>query len=199
MEKLSSIQDKELVVLFKEGSKQAFEALYLRYIKKVTFFCKNLLKDEDRAEDISHDVFLQILENPDLLNPDKSFIGYLQTIARNLILNEFSRMDIHLRYVQYIILHEKDSANETEYLALDNDYATLLNEMIDSLTPQQKEIFKLSRFQGLAYIEIAKLLHISVSTVQFHASLALKELKKQLLQHAGLHFKTVITFLLFLS
>ena len=197
MEKLSFIQDKELVELFKEGSKQAFEALYLRYIKKVTLFCKCLLRDEIRAEDISHDVFLQILENPDSLNPDKSFIGYLQTIARNLILNEFCRTDIHLRYAQHIIKHENDSANETEDMILDNDYAKLLKEMIDSLTPQQKEVFRLSRIQGLDYNEIAKLMKISVPTVQFHASLALKTIKKYLIQHAGLHFKTVITFLLF--
>ena len=50
----------------------------------MTLFCNCLLRDEIRAEDISHDVFLQIPENPDSLNPDKSFIGYLQTIARNL-------------------------------------------------------------------------------------------------------------------
>ena len=61
MEKLSTLQDRELVALFKGGLKQAFDALYLRYIKKLIIFCKSLLRDENRAEDFAQDVFVQIL------------------------------------------------------------------------------------------------------------------------------------------
>ena len=82
MDKFSTMPDKELVALFKEGSQSAFEVLYLRYIRKMTNFCKSLLKDENRAEDIAHDVFLQILEMRDSLNPEKHFYGYLQTMAQ---------------------------------------------------------------------------------------------------------------------
>ena len=199
MEKLSTLQDKELVALFKKGLKQAFDVLYFRYIKKMIIFCNSLLRDESRAEDIAHDVFLQILETPDSLNPEKSFSGYLQTIARNRILNEFKRTDVHLQYAQHIITHENDATNQTEHLILDNDYAKLLNDMIDELTPQQKEVFRLSRIQGLNYNEIAELLHISLPTVKKHASLALEKIRKQLTEHADLHFKTVITFLIFFS
>ena len=71
MDKLSTMQDKELVMLFKEGSRQAFEALYIRYQKKLICFCKRSLKDESRAEDITHDVFLQVFETHDSLDPEK--------------------------------------------------------------------------------------------------------------------------------
>ena len=187
MDKLSTLQDKELVALFRDGSQKAFEALYLRYIKKLTGFCIGLLRDEARAEDIAQDIFLQILEMRDSLNPEKSFYGFLQTIAQNRILNEFKRTDIHLRYVRHALEHENDVTNQTENLILDNDYAKLVNEMIEALTPQQKKIFRLSRMQGLTYDEIAELMQISLPTVQFHASLALKKIKKQLMQHTGLH------------
>jgi len=176
---LSKKQDQELVALFKEGSQKAFEELYIRYKKKLTQFCKYLLRDEIRAEDIAHDVFLHVFETYDALNPELSFIRYLQTIAHNRIMNEFKRFDVHLRYAQSTIIHGNDTTDQTENLILDNDYAELLKEMIDGLTPRQKEIFQLSRIQGLNYNEIAELLHISLPTVQKHASLALEKIKKQ--------------------
>jgi RNA polymerase sigma-70 factor (ECF subfamily) len=199
MDKLSNMQDKELVALFKEGSQLAFEALYIRYKKKLTYFCKSLLRDENRAEDIAHDVFLQVFETYYGLNPELSFYGYLQTIAHNRITNEVKRFDVHLRYAQNIIKHWNDATNQTEDMIIDNDYEKLLCGMIDSLSPQQKEVFRLSRIQGLTYNEIAELLHLTLRTVQKHASLALEKIKKQLLLHADLHFKTVITFVIFFS
>jgi RNA polymerase sigma-70 factor (ECF subfamily) len=113
------MQDKELVALFKEGSQEAFEELYLRYIKKLTHFCIRLLREEFRAEDIAHDVFLQILETHNSINPEKSFSGYLYTIAKNRILYESRKSDIHLRYVQNTIINENEATNQTEDLIIE--------------------------------------------------------------------------------
>ena len=199
MGKLSTMQDKELVALFKEGSQQAFEELYIRYEQKLINFCKRSLNDESKAEDITHDVFLQVFQTSEVLDSGKSFFGYLKTIAKNRVLYEFRQSDIHLRYVNKPVMHGNDVTNQTEDLIIDNDYEKLLNEIIKRLTPQQKEVFRLSRIEGLTYNEIADLLQISLRTVKKHASLALERIKKQLTKHADIHFKTVITFLLFFS
>jgi len=197
MKGLSEKQDKELVALLKEGSKQAFAELYVRYREKLTLFCIRMLRDEIRAEDIVHDVFLQILENQDSLDPEKSFCGYLQTIAQNRILDEFKRFDVHLRYAQHTMTHENEETNQTENQIIYNDYARLLNELIDALTPRQKTIFRLSRIQGLSYNEIGEQLNISLPAVKKHATLALDTIKKQLTEHADIHFKAVTVFLIF--
>ena len=84
-------------------------------------------------------------------------------------------------------------------MILDHDYEKFLYQLIDSLSPQQKKIFHLSRIQGMTYNEIAESLNLSLPTVQKHASLALEKIKKQLTAHADLHFKTVISFLIFFS
>ena len=193
------MQDKELVSLLKGGSKKAFTQLYIRYKDQLSYFCIQKMREEMRVEDIVQDVFLQILETSDSLHPEKPFYGYLKIIAQNRILDEFKKSDVHLRYAQHTIIHENDATNQTEDQVIDNDYAKLLNELIDGLTPQQKEVIRLSRIQGLTYNEIAKLLHISLRTVQKHASLALEKIKKELMEHADVHFKTVITFLIFFS
>ena len=199
MEKLSATHDQELIALFRGGSQQAFESLYLRYVKQLIRFCNRWLRDENSAEDIAHDVFLQVLEMRADINPEKSFISYLQTIAQNRILNEFKRTEIHLRYARYIITHEDEATNQTENLVLDNDYKKLLNELIEGLTPQQQKVFRLSRIQGLTHKEIAESLQISLPTVKKHATLALESIKKQLPKHLDIDFKTVITLLIFFS
>ena len=197
MDKFSTMPDKELVALFKEGLQPAFVELYVRYEKKLINFCKGFLKDGSKAEDIIQDIFLQILETPDSLNTEKSFYGYLQTIAKNRVLYEARKSNIHLRYEHHAFKHGNDVTNQTEDMILDNDYEKLLNEMIDGLTPQQKEVFRLSRLQGLTYNEIAETMHISLRTVKKHASLALEKIKNQLMEHADIHFKTIMTLLLF--
>ena len=194
-----TMQDKELVALFKEGSEKAFEELYVRYKKNLTQFCKRSLRDKSRAEDIVHDVFLQVFETYDGLNPDLSFFGYLIKIAQNRILDDVKKSNVHLRYMQNTIMRETEATNQTEDTIMNNDYGQFLKKIIDGLSPQQKEVFRLSRNQKLTYTEIAELMQISPHTVQFHASQALKKIKKQFTKHAGLHFKTVIFFLMFFS
>ena len=188
MGKLFTIRDKELVTHFKEGSQLAFEELYTRYKDRLMYFCRRSMKDETSSEDIVHDIFLQLLETSDGLNPELPFWGYLQTLAQNRILNEFRKFDVHSRFVQYVLMNEKDATNQTENIIIDKDYEKLLNEVIESLSPRQKEIYQLTRIQGLTHKEIAELMQISVETVREHVYISLKKIKKYLRQHADIHF-----------
>ena len=184
---LSEKQNSELVELLTGGSQEAFGELYTRYKGSLMRYCKRLLKDEAGSEDVVHDIFLQLWERRDSLNTISSFTGYLHTLAQNRILNIFRKSDVHSRFVRHILMNEKDATNETEDLIIDNDYAELLYKALESLSPRQKEIFQLSRIQGLSYKEISELMQISVDTVQEHASLALKKLRGCLYKHTDIH------------
>jgi RNA polymerase sigma-70 factor (ECF subfamily) len=186
---LSAKQDKELVVLLTGASQTAFGELYARYKRRLTYFCKQFLKDEIGAEDIVHDVFLQVWETREYLNPEMSFSGYVHTLAQNRILSKFRHSDVHARFARHILMNANDSTCQTEDGIIEKDYAKLLNELIESLSPRQREIFRLSRIQGLTYKEISEQLQISVDTVQEHASIALKKIKDQLMQHTDIHFR----------
>jgi RNA polymerase sigma-70 factor (ECF subfamily) len=183
MDNVSTMQDKELVALCKKGSQPAFSELYIRFKNRLKYLCKQLLKDEVGAEDIVQDIFLQIWETHDSLNPELSFWGYLHTLAQNRILNKFKQFDVHSRFARHIIMNGEDSTNLTEDTILENDYKKLLDELIEGLSSQQKAIFRFSRVQGLTYKEIAGLLNISVYTVGEYMSIALKKIKNQLMQY----------------
>ena len=196
MNRLSGQTDLELVELFKQGSQAAFEELYMRYKDPLFYYCKKYLHDETEAEDIVQDIFLQLWVSRDTLQIASSFSGYIYTVAYHSVLQLLRQFNIHSRYAQYILIHAKEETNETEDAIIDKDYTVLFNQMMEQLSPKQKEVFRLSRIEGYTYKQIAEVMHLSVETVQEHASLALKKIKKQLIQHADIHFQVVILCLI---
>ena len=196
---LSENQDMELVALLKDGSHKAFDKLYSLYKDKLIHYLKQFLNDKTEAEDIVHDVFMQLWETRCSLNITSSFSGYLYTSAKNRIISLFRQHDVHSRFAQHILMNVTDSTNETEDLIIDNDYTALLNELIDSLPPKQKEIFRLNRIEGLTYEEIADMLQISVENVRNQISIASKKIKGPLLKHTNINIQSVIIILILLS
>ena len=55
--------DKKLYNDYLRGNTQAFELLYLRYKNKIQYFIFNIIKDYQKAEDITQDVFFYVLKN----------------------------------------------------------------------------------------------------------------------------------------
>jgi len=184
---ISKKQDKELVELLISGSQEALGELYARYRNPLMNFCKKYMRNEADAEDLIQDVFLQLWEKRHSLDTVSSFSGYVQTMTQNKVFYTFRQSDIHSRFVRNMLTNGKDSMNETEDAIIDKDYADFLDKIIDSLSPMQKKVFRLSRIEGLTYKEIAELLQISADTVKEYVSLALKKIKKQIMQHTDIH------------
>ena len=194
---LSEKQDRELVGLLIGGSQAAFGELYARYRELLIYLCRQSMKNDADAKDIVHDVFLKLWETRHFLNPELSFSGFIKTMAVNHTKNKLKHVDVHSRFARNILINKIDSTNETEDTIINNDYAKLLDKLKESLPTRQKEIFRLSRIEGLTYKEISELLHISDANVRNQVSIALKKIKEYLKQHSDIHIKTVIIFLTF--
>ena len=177
---LSEKQDRELLDLLMGGSQKAFGELYARYRERLIYLCKRCLKNEADAEDLFHDVFLKLWDTRHTLGAVSSFSGLVQTMIQNHATDKLRHSDVHSRFARNKLMDETDLTNETEETIINNDYKELLDELIEKLPPMQKKVFTLSRIEGHTYKEIAELLHISVHTVQEHASLAVKKMEKNL-------------------
>ena len=184
---LAFTHDRELVDLLIEGSHKAFGELYARFKEQLLYFCAQYM-DEADAEDIVQDIFLELWDNRHTLGAVTSISGYVFGMAKNYTMRKFRHLDVHSRFARKILTNETESTNNTEETILDNDYSQLLNDLIEQLTPKQKEVFRLSRIESHTYKEIAEMLNISLPAVQKHASLALKKIMEGLRQHADIHF-----------
>lgn len=178
------ISEKEELEQLKSDSMLSFEKLYFRYSAKLYNFVLKLSKGNTfMAEELVQRTFIKVWENRSQINPDKAFLSYVFTIAKNMLLNEYQHQTIEFIYREYIKENYAASIDDIELEVNKN----LLDEYIDKLTQKlpekRREIFILSRRKGLSNKEIAKQLNISESTIETQLSKALTFLKNELYMH----------------
>lgn len=160
--------------------KRQFETLFREHFSGLSYFARKYTGDLDSAKEIVHGVFIRIWENRsefDWENPAKS---YLFTSVYNRSMN-------YLRDNKKFISHEEATLHNMvvdESVFTDNLETAELEGRIKSalqkLPEKCREVFELSRFEGMKYSEIAKHLKISVKTVETQMSKALNILKEEL-------------------
>lgn len=139
------------------------------------------LKQEEDAEGIVQEVFLKIWDAREKIDVYASFESFLFTIAYNSTMSLLRKRMSETRSREHLkSLQQIDTAatviDEMEYLELNERVASLL----ELLTPRQREVFQLSRVEGLTHEEIAARLKISESTVNNHLVSVLKYIKSNL-------------------
>jgi len=186
----------ELVKLLKKGDMAAFDAIYDKYCHKLHQFVFMYLKQEKDAEDIVQEVFIKIWQSREKIDVYASFESFLFTIAYNATIsllrkrmNETKSRE-YLKSLQQIETAEK-VIDEIQYKELNQKVQNLLNQ----LTPRQKEIYLLSRDDGYSHKEIAQKLNISESTVNNHLVKVLKFLKSHIDSSLAINALFVCLFL----
>lgn len=181
---IDSTAEKLLLIKLKEGSFQAFEKLYTMYSGKLYNFMMRLSSgNQYMAEEVVQSTFIRIWEVREKVDSDASFITFLCTIAKNLLMNMYQRQTIEYVYNEYLLKSGVDRDSQTED-AIDlrflNDY---IDSLAEELPTQRKKIFILSKRQNYTNKEIAEMMGISESTVATQLSLAVKFMREQLMKH----------------
>ncbi len=172
--------EKTLVKALKNGDKVAFEEIFRIYHKQLYFFCYSFLHQKEDAENITQDVFVKLWLKRATIDTEKSFSGFLFTMTRHLALNHI-RATIHRQILMQEALYDNPAVyNQAEAKVSYNKIKQALNQLINQLPPKRKEIFLLSREEGLSHLEISKHLNISVHTVESQMTKALKFIRKSL-------------------
>lgn len=171
----------ELIKLLKKGDIVAFDALYKKYSKRLYGFVFRYIKHDADTEEIVQEVFIKIWRSRDKINIYSSFESFLFTIAHNATVNLIKKRVTEQKYIEHIksiqrIGETYELTDEIHYKELKHKLQGLLNE----LSPRQKEIFQLSREEGLSHKEIAEKLGISANTVKNHLVTTLSFLKGNL-------------------
>ena len=181
---VDSINEKRLLTELKNGSFHAFERLYNMYSGKLyNFFMRISSGNQYMAEEVVQSAFIRVWEVRERVEPESSFISFLCTIAKNLLMNMYQRQTVEYVYNEYLKNTGVDRDSQTE----ESIDLRFLNEYIDSLAEelpaQRKKIFILSKRQNYTNKEIAEMMGISESTVATQLSLAVKFMREQLMKH----------------
>lgn len=150
------------------------EQLFREHYNDMFFLSFSLLKDEDSARDVVHDVFTALLTSP----PEERGKGYLLRCVRNRCINLLKKMPVKEsveRLISLTELQQDDEATERE------EYLERIRHMIAGELPPQCAKVMIMRFEkGLSYLEIAEELGISKVAVYKHLKNGLDHIREKI-------------------
>ena len=175
--------EKTLILGLKKGSIPAFERIFSLYQKRIYNFCLHLSQSSDDARETVQRVFVALWEQRVQVDENKSLASYLYTIARYMAYQEFRQQVYKKAAFDHFILKSIDLNESTKDEVLYNELLSFLESVIERLPERQREIFKLSRFSGLTYRQIADQLNITENTVDTQIRRALEFVRDKYKYH----------------
>ncbi|NIG56792.1 RNA polymerase sigma factor [Chitinophaga sp. Cy-1792] len=164
-----------------DGDAAAFTTLFNTYHSRIFSTALQYCKVREQANDITQLVFSIIWEKRASLPPVEDAEAWMWTITKNQTLKLLKRESYHKSYVSYArALFEEESDTPLHQLIL-RQKGEVIEGLIKALPARQEEVYRLSRYEGASYAEIAEKLGIGVETVKEHMAKALKKMKAQLL------------------
>ena len=178
---LKNKNDAELMLLLRKGSKEAFSALYDRYSDKlVGFFYRMLNKDTEKAQDLMHDIFVRIMENPGSFDTTKRFDTWLFHVAYNMCKNEYRKMSVREEYRASQVYRELTTEEPGQHRIDRVKFTEELNEKLGLLDEKQRSVFLLRYQQELSLRDIAGIMDCPEGTIKSRLFYAIKFLSEKL-------------------
>jgi RNA polymerase sigma-70 factor, ECF subfamily len=163
---LAKRSDEELMELVGRGGHAALDELYARYgARLLAYFARMLDRDDALAQDFLQDLFLKIIERPELFDAARSFRTWLYSIAHNMCRNEYRRRGVRLHEPADADTFAADGALHD--VAVDMaQFARVLDSELALLDAEQRTTFLLRHQEELSIREIATIVEVPEGTVK---------------------------------
>jgi RNA polymerase sigma-70 factor (ECF subfamily) len=173
------IDEKAIFNKIRHNDHAAFRSLFDTYYASLCHYASHFLNDDSLSEEVVQELFVKLWEKRETMDVETSVRHYLFRAVRNGCLNQIQHdkvKQLHGKKLKEALMSE-DPAEE--YM-ITPEMILRLEEGIESLPEKRREIFRLSREEGLKYREIAEKLQISVKTVEAQMGAALKALRQKI-------------------
>ena len=171
----------------KNGNMKTFELMFKTYYRSLCFQAENLVGEKEVAEEIVSDFFLKLWEDREVIHITASLQAYLHKSIYNNCLKYLEHIKVlrkyhdHARYVtENRDLFDMYDDNNPLSMLISQETTATIEHAIDALPAQCKEVFQLTRLEGLTYQEVAKSLGISINTVRTQITRAMTKLREAL-------------------
>jgi RNA polymerase sigma-70 factor (family 1) len=172
--------DSEIIRRIRQGDKQEFEKLFRSSYVSLVRYSKTILRDHDTAEEIVQELFFRLWQDRETIKIESSLNGYLFRSVHNRALHYIEHQKVIDRHAgEFVTSAEQVSEPITEEIYY-NELQSRVAKIMERLPERCRVIFRMSRFEGLKYNEIAERLSVSHKTVEANMGRALKEFRKAL-------------------
>lgn len=162
----------------RQGDERGFDDIFRAHYGALVGFAESILRDRAEAEDTAQEVMLELWRRRSNIVLETSLRAYLFQSTRNRALNRIR----HQRVVDRTdpeVAQPAPSPRPDRELS-ERELAAAVTRAVAELPDRCREVFRLSREQGLRYAEIATALGISVKTVEAQMGKALRLLRERL-------------------
>jgi RNA polymerase sigma-70 factor (ECF subfamily) len=169
----------------KDGDLKEFEQLFRELYSPLCSYASQIINDNDKAEELVQDIFYGIWKNRLKLDIKVSFKAYLYKAIQNNCLQLIHHKQVEEKYKQQVAYSsmefQSDPMEELEAIEMN----LLIEKTLEDLPERCRQIFSMSRFDGLKYKEIAQNLDISIKTVEANMGKALNIFRQNLKSYIG--------------
>lgn len=181
---------------FSSTEQQSFANIYSLYFPKLVRFSREYVVSSEDAENIVQDLFVYLWEHREVVGSLSNLNAYLFALVKNRCIDFYRHkvvVDSKQESLDALLERELKLKREAleyfdENMFAANEIETLLDNAIAHLPEKCRQVFILSRMEGLKHEEIATQLNISVNTVQNHIVTAIRKLKVELKDYLPLFF-----------
>jgi RNA polymerase sigma-70 factor (family 1) len=192
---IGTLTDNELVGLFKSGNHAAYIELYDRYHDSIYRFIRKYLRSSELSEDICQNVFLKLWEQREQQVNILDFGAYIFTIAKRQSLDFLKRAAVEQAAMGLILQNYAPNLNAVEQGQEFTDYMDFIENVLNRLPQQSRNVFKLCRQQHKTYEEAAEILGISRHAIKKHMMRSMKVLKDAAENELGISFLVLLAVL----
>lgn len=174
------MEEHSLIKELKDGDNDGFRYIYEKYKEKLNSYVYYKIKNKSEAEDLVQEIFTKVYKNIGLYDETQgTFYNFLLSNA-NQIIAEYSRKNISREQkVDKVQLDYNIAANDSAFAVYDNfDGEYNIEELLDELPPDQREVFILVCIKHMSYKDAERLLNksdLSVKSLLFRARSNLKK------------------------
>lgn len=177
---------------------KSFNKLFTDYHGLFVRFANTYIQDEVAAEDIAVDGIVYYWENRHTLAEDSNIPAYILEVIKHKCLNYLRHLRVREDVESHILEHQQ-RVNDLRISTLEAcdpqeifsaEAQRLVDEALAMMPDKTRQIFMMSRYENKTYAEIADYFSLSVKSVEFHISKALKVLKVKLKD-----YMTIVLFL----
>lgn len=162
-----------------QGNHACFKQLFEMYSPVLYSFSYNYLKSKDEAEDVVQETFVKVWNRKAQINVSGSFKSYLITIALNLIRQHFNSISKDNELRDDLLIELSDESTKYSEESRFEELVSKLEMLIKQMPPKRQLVFHKNKIEGSTAKDIARELNITVKTVEYHVSEAMKFLKKE--------------------
>ena len=174
--------DRFLLKRLRKGDSYAFAAIFSRYYRSLVLYCNSFITDMDECEDIVMDLFVAIWEHRERLDIS-NLRSFLLRSVRHDCLDAIKHRRVKDSYSAALLLSMDINSAALDNYILYDELKKLVDDTLSSLDAKSVAIFKMSRWDGVKYDDIAKSMNISRRTVEVRITNVIRQLRATIKKH----------------